>query len=420
MRSRKLLQVSSRAVNTAAAARPGCGSLHDTAARRPQECGTLGSAASLPSFSGRSRVRRRLPRPRSLLILAGLRLGDCGLPKVTPPAPRRARPDSPCAAQTGSPSSAAPRGPLPRHGGAGPGDPSKGARPSRHCRRPPAPQASLPAGPEPPRPRTHRRGDSLPPPAGPGQAHVRARLPRRRYAAMAARAELSGVPPSLLPSLLPGLRSPRGRGLSRPYPCRGAGSGPGGAGKALAVPLSCGSCGARSRWVGPGAQTHTRRGAASELGGLLGRCEGRERRVTSAQHHPAALESAPGEREVTCRALPASVGCCPAGPGSSSWDREICYRGQATKSGLWGLWHSVGHPAFVWDVQLAHCCTVQSGVGRRDASPYKKCPIFCLEKSGLTGDTPSFLLMTVFYVQLVVLLQASFPQGWQVRVDMLV
>lgn len=45
---------------------------------------------------------------------------------------------------------------------------------------------------------------------------------------------------------------------------------------------------------------------------------------------------------------------------------------------------------------------------------------FCLEKSGLTGDTPSFLLMTVFYVQLVVLLQASFPQGWQVRVDMLV
>lgn len=193
---------------------------------------------------------------------------------------------------------------------------------------------------------------------------------------MAARAELSGVPPSLLPSLLPGLRSPRGRGLSRPYPCRGAGSGPGGAGKALAVPLSCGSCGARSRWVGPGAQTHTRRGAASELGGLLGRCEGRERRVTSAQHHPAALESAPGEREVTCRALPASVGCCPAGPGSSSWDREICYRGQAAKSGLWGLWHSVGHPAFVWDVQLAHCCTVQSGVGRRDASPYKKISYF--------------------------------------------
>lgn len=45
---------------------------------------------------------------------------------------------------------------------------------------------------------------------------------------------------------------------------------------------------------------------------------------------------------------------------------------------------------------------------------------FCLEKSELTGDTPSFLLMTVFYVQLVVLLQASFPQGWQVRVDMLV
>lgn len=34
------------------------------------------------------------------------------------------------------PSSRAPREPLPPYGGAGPGDPSKGARPSRHCRLP--------------------------------------------------------------------------------------------------------------------------------------------------------------------------------------------------------------------------------------------------------------------------------------------
>lgn len=186
---------------------------------------------------------------------AGLRLADCGLPKVTRPVPRRARPDSPRAARTGSPSSATPRRPLPPHSGAGPGDPSKGARPSHHCRSPPAQQASLPAGPEPPRSRTHRRGDSVPPPAGPGQAHVRARLPRRRYAAMAARAELGVVPPSPLPSLLPGLRSPRGRGLSRPYPCRGAGWGREGAGRPRPAPLlSCGPGGARQRWGG-GTQT---------------------------------------------------------------------------------------------------------------------------------------------------------------------
>lgn len=181
-----------------------------------------------------------------------------------------ARPDPPRAAQTGSLPSAAPRGPLPPHGGAGPGDPSKGARPSRHCRSPPAPQASLPAGPEPPRPRTHRRGDSLPPPAGPGQAHVRARLPRRRYATMAARAELGSVPPSCRAS------APRGGGDCH-GPIRAAGparaarvrGGPAAVLRALRGAAALGR---------PGDADPTRRGAASELGWLRGRCGRRETR----------------------------------------------------------------------------------------------------------------------------------------------
>lgn len=53
----------------------------------------------------------------------------------------------------------------------------------------------------------------------------------------------------------------------------------------------------------------------------------------------------------------------------------------------------------MWGVKLAHC-TVQSGVGKPDTSPYKNI-IFTLEKSGLLGDTPSFLLMAVFSVHLV-------------------
>lgn len=133
----------------------------------------------------------------------------------------------------------------------------------------PCPAGLAPRRPRAARPRTHRRGDSLPPPAGPGQAHVRARLRRRRYAAMAARAELDSVPPSPLPSLLPGLRSPRGRGLSRPYPCGGAGS---------ALLPSRGPRGVRQRRAGRGTRTCARRGAASELGRLRGRCEDRETR----------------------------------------------------------------------------------------------------------------------------------------------
>lgn len=117
---------------------------------------------------------------------------------------------------------------------------------------PPALQASLPQRPESRlrpvrriRLRTHRRGDSLPQPAGPGQAHVRLRLPSRRYAAMAAETELGDPTPSL-----PGLRSPRGGGdFPRPYPSRGAELGtqrePGD------QPLPCRLCGARPsrvRW----------------------------------------------------------------------------------------------------------------------------------------------------------------------------
>lgn len=161
---------------------------------------------------------------------------------------------------------------------------------------------------------------------------------------MAARAELGRVPPSLLPSLLPGLRSPRGRGLSGPIRAAGLARAAGRFRLCCwpAGPVGRGSAGSGG---GYGPTPATRRGAASELGGLWGRCEGRETRVASAQHHPPALESAPREREVTCRALPASLGCCPGRPGSSSRDREIRYRDQATKSGLWGLSHSVGHPS---------------------------------------------------------------------------
>lgn len=69
-----------------------------------------------------------------------------------------------------------------------------------------------------------RRGVSLPQPAGPGQAHVRAGLPRRpRYAAIAAGAELGG--PARLSSLPAGpLRSPAGAGtLGAPIGAAGPG-----------------------------------------------------------------------------------------------------------------------------------------------------------------------------------------------------
>ncbi|XP_054128974.1 translation initiation factor IF-2-like [Melozone crissalis] len=122
---------------------------------------------------------------------------------------------------------------------------------------------------------------------------------------MAARAELGGVPPSPLPSLLPA-SAPRGGGDCH-GPIRAAG--PARAVRCgTALRLSCGPCGGSSAGAA-GGRRPTRRGAASELGWLQGRCEEGDA-VTS----PSSTVG-PGERSglpaVTRRAPPASTGCCP-------------------------------------------------------------------------------------------------------------
>lgn len=252
-----------------------------------------------------------LRRPRSLLTLTGLRLGDCGLPKVTPPAPRRARPGPilPARPSPAPPSSAAPRGPLPEHGGAGPGDPSKGARPSRHCRSLPAPQGlaprrlrAAPAAHSPPRglAASARRPGAGPCPSAAAEETLRG------HGCWGGTRRCPSLPASLPPARPP---LPAGAGTVTAQPCIRAA----GLREAPALPLSRGPCGARPRWVGRGTRTRSRRGGALELRRLWGRCEESEMRVSSAQHHPPALGSAPGERGVTCRALPAPVRCWPPG-----------------------------------------------------------------------------------------------------------
>lgn len=92
---------------------------------------------------------------------------------------------------------------------AGPRSPPRAPAPPAAAgeRRVAVPAAALPS--------THRHGDALPQPGGPGLAHVRTRLPRRRYAAMAAEAELGGDLPSSTPSLPADPRSPAEAGTLR-------------------------------------------------------------------------------------------------------------------------------------------------------------------------------------------------------------
>lgn len=224
-------------------------------------------------------LRGGFPRPRSRVAPAGLRLG--GGAAGCPRSHRRHRggglPAGP--GQAGFPPSSAPvalRSPLraafhPAPCGAGPGAPLQGRPPPPAAAgggreaSPTALQASLPRRPgrclrpaRRARLRTHRRGDSLPQPVGLGQAHVRTRLPRKRYATMAAKAELGGVPPSRASA------PPRGRGLSAAL------SGPRGRARAAGgtrreagdQPLSWGHCGARPGRAGP----RSRRGPPSERG----------------------------------------------------------------------------------------------------------------------------------------------------------
>lgn len=119
------------------------------ALRRPGRAVAISMTPQLAGRRVRHSGKRRFPAiflrplpgsaaapPAPLAPHPGLRLGDCGLPKVTPPGPAGPGPILPAPPRLALPSSRAPREPLPQHGGAGPGDPSKGARPSRHCRVP--------------------------------------------------------------------------------------------------------------------------------------------------------------------------------------------------------------------------------------------------------------------------------------------
>lgn len=210
------------------------------------------------------------------------------------------------------------------HGGAGPGAPLQGRPPPPAAAvggreaSPPALQASLPRRPSHrlrqarrARLRTHRRGDSLPQPAGPGQAHVRGRPPRRRYATMAAEAELVGVPPSL-----PGLRSLAGagtlRGLSGP---RGRARAAGERGGSLADSRVL--CGARSRLGGELLPPWSSLGAGGGSGGGVRR---RQRQVTS--DHPRTQPWRVLTGSTGLPAVPRGRGC-PA-PGAPGRPRSPC------------------------------------------------------------------------------------------------
>lgn len=294
-----------RAVSVAAGPAGPC-RLHDTAARGVRH-------------SGRRRCPAIFPRPLwgwkaappapSLPTTAGLRLGYCGLPKVTPPAPRGAGPGSPRGARTGSPALRSPPRAAPPAQRGWARDPSKGARPSRHRRGPPAPQAPLPPARSRPAAHSPPRGlaaSARRPGAGPCPSAA-AEETLRGHGCWGGTRQRPSFSAFLPPP--PGPPLPAGRGLSRPYRCGGAGSGRG-EGPALRGAAA----------LGRAVRTHTGRGAVLALcrswgssGAALGRCEGRGPRVTSAQHPPPAPESAPRESGVTCRALPASSGCSPPG-----------------------------------------------------------------------------------------------------------
>lgn len=276
-RGRKLLQVSKRAVNSAAAARPGCGDLHDTAARRPQECGTLGSAASLPSSSGRPRAPPAPLAPHPDRAKAGGLRAAQGHTAGSPPG--QARPDSPCTAQPGSPvlrspSRAAPRA---RRGWA------RGSLQGRPPL-PPLPESPCPARPRSP-PAQSRPGRALtaagtrclrPPARGRPMSERGCRGDATRPWLLGRNSAVS-LPPCFPPSCP--ASAPRGggdchgpsrvsvpRGCGRPRPCRcpvgPVGRGRAGSGgerglaAAVEVPWSCGGSGdavrrARCGWARP-------------------------------------------------------------------------------------------------------------------------------------------------------------------------
>ncbi|XP_027543990.1 uncharacterized protein LOC113969898 isoform X2 [Neopelma chrysocephalum] len=145
---------------------------------------------------------------------------------------------------------------------------------------------------------------------------------------MAAGAELGGDRPSLLPSLPPSLPAgpplPAGAGLSRPYPCHGAGLGP------RRGPGRCPEGAAGRGRAGSGGDTDPQPPWSCGGGG------GARRGGTGGSPRPNATRLPRRARG----SLP-----CPASP------REICYRGQATTRGLWVChilenWIDRGHREF--------------------------------------------------------------------------